>query len=209
MKIRPYHIASLFCCLHRFTDYTYECIKTGPLSSSPLWLLLSFWSISNSRERIPLHNGLVALRPPQRQWSFSPHHNHLLCGSITDFVTTLNLAFLNSVLGIWLLTSISYTSSSLFVVFPLQQTFKLIRTYSLLTIEFILLSLPYLSSLIKNVYANVKRKFRELYLIWIFYWARNKLFMNRDISNLKLVGSSEAWRYRMAYKVKMRKLFNI
>lgn len=33
----------------------------------------------------------------------------------------------------------------------------------------------------------VKRKFREFYLIWIFYWARNKLFKKRETPNPKWI----------------------
>lgn len=45
-------------------------------------------------------------------------------------------------------------------------------------------------------------KLRELYLIGMLYWTRNKLFTHRDTCNLKLVGLSEAWYYRMACKWK-------
>lgn len=90
------------------------------------------------------------------------------CYHPKSYIPALNI-------GNWLLTSISYTSSSLYPAFPLQKSFKLVRTSHLLTIEFIFFTLPYISSLIKYLYTDVRRKFRELYFIWIFYWVRNKL----------------------------------
>lgn len=42
-----------------------------------------------------------------------------------------------------------------------------------------------------------------------FIWARNKSLVNRETSNLRVGWSSEAWYYRMAYKERMRKLFNL
>lgn len=52
--------------------------------------------------------------------------------------------------------------------------------------------------------ASVKGKFRDL--TWIL---SEKKTVNRDTSNLKLLWSSEAWCYRMAYKVKMKRMFNL
>ena len=48
---------------------------------------------------------------------------------------------------------------------------------------------------------TTQRKFRELCLIGIFYWARNQLFPLRETSVRKLVWSSEAWQSRTVYKV--------
>ena len=44
-------------------------------------------------------------------------------------------------------------------------------------------------------FSTVKRKFRKLCLIWVFYRVRNKLFTSRDTANLKLVWLSEATCY--------------
>lgn len=100
---------------------------------------------------------------PSTSWIY-----YRFCYHPTSYISALNI-------GNRLLTSISYTSSSLYPASPLQKTFKLVRTSHLLTIKFIFFTLPYISSLIKYLYTDIRRKFRELYLIWIFYWVRNRL----------------------------------